>query len=73
MGTRRMNDRSPDFGSRGKKHEIFPDDVHVKHMKSVEGAGSIHDYPDTEEEVARYQDKGIAMAEGRKLKAGFRY
>ncbi|HEX5553442.1 MAG TPA: hypothetical protein VFX43_09360 [Chitinophagaceae bacterium] len=72
MGTRRMNDRKPDFGGSGKHGEIFPNEVHVKHMKSGDGAGSIHDYPDREEEIVRWQDHSIKKAEGEKLKAGFR-
>lgn len=69
---RMMSDRKPDMGSSGKKHEIFPSEVHVKHMKSPEGAGRMMDYPDTEEKVLRDQKAGISKAEGRKLKAGYR-
>ena len=67
-----IHDHKPDIGSRGKKHQIFPDEVHVKHMKSPEGAGHVMDYPDTEEKILRDQHEGIRKAEGRKLKTGYR-
>lgn len=72
MGTRMMTDRRVDFGKSGKHDDIFPNEVHVKHMKSGEGAGEMHNYPDTEEEVVRYQDEGIKQINNKKMKAGFR-
>ena len=69
---RMMHDRKPDMGSRGKKHEVFPEEVHVKHMESPSGAGHEMDYPDMEEKILRDQHEGIKHAEGRKLKAGYR-
>lgn len=69
---RMINDRKPDMGSGGKKHGIFPDEVHVKHMNSAEGAGKLMDYPDTEEKILRDQNEGIRKAESRKMKAGYR-
>lgn len=60
------------MGSQGKKHEIFPSEVHCKKMQSAEGAGKVMDYPDTEEKILRDQREGVKKAESRKLKAGFR-
>lgn len=71
--TRMMSDRKPDLGTSGKKHEIFPSEVHVKHMSSPKGAGHEGlDYPDTEEKVHRDQEHGIKKAMGRKMKTGYR-
>lgn len=69
---RMMSDRKPDLGSAGKKHEVFPSEVHVKKMENPRGAGKLSDYPDTEEKILRDQNEGIRKAESGKMKTGYR-
>lgn len=69
---RKMNDHHMDIG-KGRKGSVFPEEVHTKELRNCKGAGTIMDYPDTEEKIYRDQEAGIHHAEKRKLKAGYRY
>lgn len=70
--SRMLSDRKADIGS-GRKGSVFPGEVHVKEMKSATGAGSMKNYPDTEQDVLRDQEGGIGKAKGRPQKTGYRY
>lgn len=44
----------------------------LEHEESAEGAGAMHDYPDTTEDIHRDQKHGVSKLEGRKMKTGYR-
>lgn len=68
---RMLSDRKAPIGS-GKKGDVFPEGVHVKEYRRVEGAGEMKDYPDTEAHVARDQEHGISKIKGHSQKPGYR-
>ena len=68
---RMLTDRKADIGS-GRKGSVFPGEVSVKEMSSPKGAGSMVDYPDTEQHVKRDQEKGISKIKGNAQKPGYR-
>jgi hypothetical protein len=72
MTVRMMKDTSPDF-KKGRSGSVFPEEVHTKKMASPTGAGKIMDYPDTEEDIHRDQEKGISEIHKKKMKPGYRY
>lgn len=63
---RRIDEKGGPWGG-GKKGSVFPEGVHVKEIKSAEGAGRAMDYPDTEEKLKSQQEEGIRKAERQKL------
>lgn len=68
---RMISDRKADIGS-GRKGSVFPGEVSVKEMSSPRGAGSMTDYPDTEQHVKRDQEAGISKIKGNAQKSGYR-
>jgi len=47
--------------------------THLKEYSSAEGAGAMHNYPDTTEAIKSDQMRGIGKAKGHPLKDGNRY
>jgi hypothetical protein len=57
----------------GKGAAKFSDKTHTKHIPHTEGAGELHDYPDTEPEIRKCQDNSTKKAKAHKTKEGYRY
>lgn len=71
MAGRRIDDHSS-FMGKGSEYPL-PVGNKMKRLTRVEGAGSLSDYPDTEEAIARDQKEATRKVEGKKVKSGYRY
>jgi hypothetical protein len=68
----RIDNHGSPFGNRSK-NTVFPEGPHkVRTEVSAEGAGAQEQYDQTTEDILRDQKAGIAKAEGRRMKPGYR-
>lgn len=57
----------------GKGHKtVLPEGAKTMHMKSAEGAGELHRYEDSEQDIHRQQEEQVRKVEKHAHKEGYR-
>lgn len=64
MSGKRIDDHSSWVGGSGN---VFPAGAKMKEVPSVEGAGAVMRYEDTESEIASAQKAGVSKIKGRPM------
>jgi hypothetical protein len=70
-GGKKIDDHSSWIGGAGKDM-VMPAGAKTKNMSSVEGAGSLMKYEDTDETIKSQQAAGVAKIKARPMKPEYR-